>query len=76
MSQTTVSPTTNHSGASYVIKLDGASDADGVVAFGVGSNVITVEVTAQDGPGDPELHGHGNPRRRTFLGRPHSATSR
>ena len=49
VSQTTVSPTTNHSGASYVIKLDGASDADGVVALGVGSNVITVEVTAQDG---------------------------
>ncbi len=49
VSQTTVSPTVNHSGASYVIKLDGASDADGVVALGVGSNVITVEVTAQDG---------------------------
>ena len=49
VSQTTVTPTVNHSGASYVIKLDGASDADGVVALGVGSNVITVEVTAQDG---------------------------
>ena len=49
VSQSTVSPTTNHSGASYVIKLDGASDADGVIALGVGSNVITVEVTAQDG---------------------------
>ena len=49
VSQTTVSPTVNHSGASYVIKLDGASDADGVIALGVGSNVITVEVTAQDG---------------------------
>ena len=49
VSQTTVSPTTNHSRASYVIKLDGASDADGVVTLGVGSNVITVEVTAQDG---------------------------
>ena len=49
VSQTTVTPTVNHSGASYVIKLDGASDADGVVTFGVGSNVITVEVTAQDG---------------------------
>ena len=49
VSQTTVSPTVNHSGASYVIKLDGASDADGVVALGVGSNVITVDVTAQDG---------------------------
>ena len=49
VSQTTVTPTVNHAGASYVIKLDGASDADGVVALGVGSNVITVEVTAQDG---------------------------
>ena len=49
VSQTTVSPTPNHSGASYVIKLDGASDADGVIELGVGSNVITVEVTAQDG---------------------------
>ncbi len=49
VSTTTVSPTVNHAGASYVIKLDGASDADGVVALGVGSNVITVEVTAQDG---------------------------
>ena len=49
VSQTTVTPTVNHSGASYVIKLDGASDADGVVTLGVGSNVITVEVTAQDG---------------------------
>ena len=49
VSQTTVSPTVNHSGASYVIKLDGASETDGVIALGVGSNVITIEVTAQDG---------------------------
>ena len=49
VSQTTVTPTVNHSGASYVIKLDGATDADGVIALGVGSNVITVEVTAEDG---------------------------
>ena len=49
VSRTTVSPTVNHSGASYVTKLDGASDADGVIALGVGSNVITIEVTAQDG---------------------------
>ena len=49
MSQTTVTPTVNDSGASYVIKLGGATDADGVIALGVGSNVITVEVTAEDG---------------------------
>ena len=49
VSQTTVTPTVNDSGASYVIKLGGATDADGVIALGVGSNVITVEVTAEDG---------------------------
>ena len=48
VSQTTVTPTVNDSGASYVIKLGGVEDADGVVALGVGSNVITVEVTAED----------------------------
>ena len=48
VSQTTVTPTVNHSGASYVIKLGGVTDADGVVALSVGSNVITVEVTAED----------------------------
>ena len=49
VSQTTVTPTVNHSGASYVIKLDGVEDADGVVSLSVGSNVITTEVTAEDG---------------------------
>ena len=49
VSQTTVTPTKNHSGASYVIKLDGVTDTDGVIALSVGSNVITVEVTAEDG---------------------------
>ena len=49
VAQTTVTPTLNDSGASYVIKLGGVEDADGVVALGVGSNVITVEVTAEDG---------------------------
>ena len=48
VSQTTVAPTVNDSGASYVIKLDGATDVDGVVPLNVGSNVITVEVTAED----------------------------
>ena len=49
VSQTTVTPTLNHSGAAYVIKLDGVTDADGVIDLSAGSNVITVEVTAEDG---------------------------
>ena len=49
VSRTTVAPTVNHSGASYVIKRGGAIDADGVIVLSVGANVITVEVTAQDG---------------------------
>ena len=49
VSQTTVTPTVNDSGASYVIKLGGVADTDGVVALSAGSNVITVEVTAEDG---------------------------
>ena len=48
VSQTTVTPTVNHSGASYVIKLGGVEDADGEISLAVGSNVITVEVTAED----------------------------
>ena len=48
MSQTTVAPTVNDSGASYVIKLGGVEDADGEISLAVGSNVITVEVTAED----------------------------
>ena len=47
--QTTVSPTVNDGGANYVIKLGGVTDADGTVDLAVGSNVITVEVTAEDG---------------------------
>ena len=49
MTQTTVTPTVNHSGASYLIKLDGVVDGDGVVPLAVGSNTITVEVTAENG---------------------------
>ena len=48
VSQTTVTPTVNDSGASYVIKLGGVTDSDGTVPLAVGSNVITVEVTAED----------------------------
>ena len=46
--QTTVTSTVNHSGASYVIKLGGVEDADGTVSLTVGSNTITIEVTAED----------------------------
>ena len=48
VTETTVTPTVNDSGATYVIKLGGVTDADGVVSLSVGSNVITVEVTAED----------------------------
>ena len=47
--ETTVTPTVNHDGATYVIKLSGVTDADGVVPLAVGSNVITTKVTAEDG---------------------------
>ena len=46
--ETTVTPTVNHSGATYVIKLGGVEDSDGEVSLNVGGNVITVEVTAED----------------------------
>ena len=49
VSETTVTPTLNHSGASYVIRLSGVTAADGVIALSVGSNALTVEVTAEDG---------------------------
>ena len=49
VTQTTVRPTVNDSGASYVIMLDGVTDADGTISLAVGSNVITVVVTAEDG---------------------------
>ena len=47
--QTTVTPTTNDGGAAYLVKLDGVADADGVIPLAAGGNVITVEVTAEDG---------------------------
>ena len=47
--ETTVTPTTNDDGATYVVKLDGVADDDGVISLSVGSNTITVEVTAEDG---------------------------
>ncbi len=49
MHETTVTPTVNDGGATYEIKLDGVTDADGVLPLVVGGNVITVEVSAEDG---------------------------
>ena len=45
---TTVTPTVNHSGASHVIRLNGVTDSDGTLSLPSCSNVITVEVTAED----------------------------
>ena len=49
VTETTVTPNVNHSGASYAIKLGGVEHDDGDVWLSVGSNAITVEVTAEDG---------------------------
>ena len=49
VTETTVTPTTNHDGATYAVRLDGADDADGTVDLSVGENVVTIEVTAEDG---------------------------
>ena len=50
LSETTVTPATSHSEATYSIKLGGVTDEDGVLTLAVGENVITVEVAAQYGP--------------------------
>ena len=47
--QTTVTATANDGGATYAVKLGGVTDEDRVILLDVGSNVITVEVTAEDG---------------------------
>ena len=49
VTETTVTPTVNHDGATYVVKLDGVADADGTVDLAVGENAVTIEVTAEDG---------------------------
>ena len=49
VTETTVTATANDGGASYVVKLGGSTDSDGVVSLSVGSNAITAEVTAEDG---------------------------
>ena len=49
VSETTVSPTVNDGGATYVVKLGDAVDENGVIPLAVGGNVITIEVAAEDG---------------------------
>ena len=49
VTQTTVTPTTNDGGATHAIKLGGVAHADGIIPLAVGGNVITIEVTAEDG---------------------------
>ena len=49
VTETTVSATVNHSGASYKVKLGGVVDDDGVIPLRMGSNVITIGVIAEDG---------------------------
>ena len=49
VSSTTVTAATSHSGATAVVKLNGALDTDGTVDLAEGANAITVEVTAEDG---------------------------
>ena len=49
VTETTVTATPLDPDATAVIKLGGVMDADGTVNLAAGSNVITVEVTAEDG---------------------------
>ncbi len=49
VAETTVTPATNHDGATYVVQLDGADDTDGVIPLSVGTNAISIVVTAEDG---------------------------
>ena len=61
--RTTVTATANDDGATYAIKLDGVTDADGVIPLAVGQNVITCRVDRRGRGYDEDLHGNGNPRR-------------
>ena len=49
LATTTVIPELSDPDATVVIKLDGTEDSDGTVDLATGTNVITVEVTAEDG---------------------------
>ena len=48
VAETLVTPYVSHWGASYVVKLGGVTDINRRTSLAVGSNVITVEVTAED----------------------------
>ena len=58
VSQTTVTPTVNHSGASYVVRLGGVTDADGTVSLAVGGNVITDRGNRRGRKHNQDLHRH------------------
>ena len=49
VSTLTVDALPSNSQASYVVRFDGVTAPDGNVSLSVGSNIITVEVTAEDG---------------------------
>ena len=49
VTSTTVTPTLSDSAATYVVQLGGSTDADGTVDLAVGSNAVSVVVTAEDG---------------------------
>ncbi len=50
VTETTVTATLTYAGAAYEVKLNGVVDQDGIVPLSVGDgNVISVEVTAEDG---------------------------
>ena len=62
LAETMAMATTSDSNATAVVKLNGIVDADGTVDLAVGTNTITVEVTAEDGVDDADLHRHRHPR--------------
>ena len=49
ISQTTVTAVMLDVEAAHLVRLGGVQDADSVIDLAVGANVITVEVTAEDG---------------------------
>ena len=67
VAETTVTPAVNHDGAAYAIKLDGVIDGDGVIQLSVGTNAVSVVVTAEDGETTPHLQGDCHPRRAAAL---------
>ena len=44
-----MTPTTSHDSATYHVKLGGVVDDDGTIPLAAGANVITIDVTAEDG---------------------------